>query len=255
MAVLPSVVRRRPDPHAPGRRSRLERTILLVHAVVLVFLCLCVLGQLARGGDVGTGEVAVRFGVTALLLAVAVDLRRRGERLEHLLVLGAALGLATQLDRWPVPGDVSVALALSAVAISSARLLTMTPFLLVLLVSGAAYAVARTAVGDGGVPAGELLDTVLLTGALTVSVAFFVASLEERATTAESLDAEALEREAELVRQQSQELAATAAGRVLHDDVLTALRLIGEARDGIEPQQVRRSCRASVAAVRELTAP
>lgn len=251
------LLRARPDHRGPGRRSRLERAILRIHGLVLLAFALVALAPLAGTEARTPGELTVRLLLAATLVLVALHLQRVGERPVQLLALAIGLGLGMLLDLWPMPGDITTGLAHTAFAISCARLLRIGVFAVALVASSGIYAAGRLLVSDAGMPPAMVVDSALLTAALTISLAFFVSSLEDRTRAAESLDQHALAREHELHRQHSLEAAVSAAGRVLHDDVLTALRLVGDAdpADPPDPAVVRRACRDAIASVREVAGP
>lgn len=247
-------LRRRPDLRGAARSARLERTLVHVHAAILGAYVVVTAAPLlwTPSGVVGP---AARVALALVFAAVATDLLRRGERMLHLGVLTAALGLAVALESVQRPVDLGPDLAFSAVAISGARLLRLVPFSGALLVLGGAFSVVMS-LSPGDTPLLQHLDAALLGAALSVSIAGFVGTLEEGARTAERLDEVALARERTLHRERSAEHAAAAAGRVLHDEVLTSLRLVAEsAEQRLDPDAVRASCRASARSVREETRP
>lgn len=245
-------LRRRPGLRGAGRSSRLERTLVHVHAAILGAYAVVTAAPLLW--DVpGVVGPAARVALAGVYAAVALDLLLRGERVVHLAVLTGALGLAVVLQSLPRPGDLGPDLAYSAVAISGARLLRLLPFTVALLLLGVAYS-ASTTLGSSGTPLLQHVDAVLLGAALSVSLAGFVGTLEEGTRAAERLDDEALTRERALHRERSAQHAAAAAGRVLHDEVLTSLRLVAESADRrLDADAVRTSCRASALSVREET--
>lgn len=247
-------LRRRAVLRGPGRSSRLERTLVHVHAAILGVYVVVAPAPLLWAGDATPGEVAARLCLAGVFAAVAADLLARGERLVHLPVLTASLGLAIVVESVHRPGDVAPMLAYSAVAISAVRLLRLVPTAVVLLGVGVAFGALLASTPDGA-PLLQYLDGALLGAALSLSIAGFVDSLENGTRTAEQLDAEALARERVLHREQGRRSAAAAVGRVLHDDVLASLRLVADVRHDHDPAVVRASCRASARAVRDEVAP
>lgn len=242
-------------PHgATGGLAQLERTLVRFHAVLLVSFGLFIMVPALGGTHRPQHELMVHVLISFVQFAIAVDLLLRGERPVQLLALLLTLVLVPQFHAHPVPGEISIGVALAAFAFSAVRLLAPRW----LLASGVlAIAVYLLGCGLSGIePIQPSLDHILLTGAMVLAAKSFFDALEQGTLTAIWADGAARAQRTMVAHREAENRAAHNARRVLHDDVLTVLRSISEGSDTRPAHHdVRVLCRETVQRVEEVMNP
>ncbi|QIK67809.1 hypothetical protein G7072_16950 [Nocardioides sp. HDW12B] len=241
------------DVPSTTHRERLRRTVRLLHAAVLTLFALAVLVSLVRGES--TAYVVSHLALVAGLLLVAVLTLVRGERADHLVLL-LPLAATTVLPPFREAGDVSAGLAVNAVLLTAVRTLSLPRCALVIGVTVAAHASLR-GILDGGLTVVEVADPYLLSVTNIAVAGIIVATLERSTAALDAAAARSAERTLAVLRRESADRAVDGARRVLHDDVLTALRAVADPSEaaGAPPsERLVAACRTAVASVEALDA-
>lgn len=228
-------------------RVRLQRTVRLLHAAVLTLFAVALVGSLTRGES--TAYLVTHLVlVGGCLLAAALTLVR-GERAEHLLLVGPLAAL-TVLPPFREAGDVSAGLMVNAVLLNAVRTLSPPLCAAVFAATVGAHAALRGILTDG-LTVAELSDPYLLSVTNIAVAGIIVASLERSTSEIDTAAARSADQTLALVRRQSVDRAVDGARRVLHDDILTALRAVA---DGRPDDPVRDGCRDAVASFERIDA-
>ena len=201
-------------------RARLQRTVRLLHAAVLALFAVALVGSLTRGES--TAYVVAHLVLVAGCLLAAVLTLVRGERAEHLLLVGPLAAL-TVLPPFDEVGDVSSGLMVNAVLLNAVRTLSPPLCAAVFAATVGAHAALRGILADG-LTVAELADPYLLSVTNIAVAGIIVASLERSTSEIDTAAAQSATRALALVRRESADRAVDGARRVLHDDILTALR-------------------------------
>ena len=226
----------------------MERNIVRLHVLLLLtFSTFIVLPAVTEPGQDDPAQLAARAAIAAINLLVVVDLIRAGERPRHLAILTLPVALVWSLELHAVPGDVSAALAVTGFSLSAARLLRRPWAVAALAVVGVPYICIRVLAGASP---WTTTDDYLLGTAMSLAAIAFVEALEIAIRRAAEVDARLAAQQSALHRQWSEKRAATAAGRVLHDDVLVALRMLQEPDS--DRADVVDACRRAVHSVQTL---
>ena len=244
-----NVVVRPPRPHQGRERTaRLQRMILRIHGALMLSFAVFTLLPLTVSDDLAPLEVAARFATAAVDIAVLIDLQVRGERLLHTAVLTLPVAFAVFGIIEPRVGDVTSALALAAFALSASQVLTRIAFAICVPLLGAPYVVVSL-IGQHSTKA---LDDSLVAAAMTFAAAVFVDALASAIVRAAEVDAAVARERAALEEDEARLRAANTAGRVLHDEVLVALRMLSDPH--VPREALRTACSRAVTAVRDLAA-
>lgn len=228
-------------------RARLQRTLRLLHAAVLALFAVALAGSLTRGESTAY-VVAHLVLVAGCLLAAALTLVR-GERAEHLLLVGPLAAL-TVLPPFDGVGDVSSGLLVNAVLLNAVRTLSPPLCAAVFAATVGAHAALRGILADG-LTVAELADPYLLSVTNVAVAGIIVASLERSTSEIDTAAEQSASRALALVRRESADRAVDGARRVLHDDILTALRAVA---DGRPDDRFRDGCRDAVASFERIDA-
>ncbi len=225
------------------------RSILGAHASILVSLGLFT--ALPWVGTMSWTEPTAlhRGAISVVLLGTAFDVFRRGERVAHLVILGATfLVLTPTLGTNPVPNDSTAGMTLSAVGIMAARLLPLINALGLVTVLSGVHAVT---LGAFRLPeAGLSLDAAVLSLGTAAAAVGFVNAMQASAIDTELMAMVNQERELELARVEAELHARTISRRVLHDDVLGTLHFISDSQ--ASASRTRAQCRSTIAAIRRV---
>ena len=221
-------------------RARLGRVTSRLHAFLLANFAAITAASAFSGGPAGWEHLAVAgVEIVAATLALVAD-----SRPWLLAVLAPAIPLALAFSVADA-SDLADGLALAAFCLTAAITLRARHHVPLVLAAGAAYAAAAHALlpswGVNGI------STVVVAVGQTLVAGAFLAILRHSAA---GLDAAELETRAglgRLVEAEQRERVIDEARRVLHDEVLTALRAV---HDGGAPARgAREGCSAAVAAV------
>lgn len=232
-------------------RERLRRHLAVIHGSVLGGLALVVV---ATGLVTVDGQRLPHLLLGAGLVVLGLLTAFRGERAQHLL-LSLPLAVAGALPAFAEAGDVSGPMTLTASFLNAVRTLPTARSVGVVAAASAAFFTVR--IGSGVEVDAYLLGSYLLGVANTFVAGAFVASLERSADAMDEASAAAHAGSMRLAAQQARERAVEDARRVLHDEVLTALRAVADAPSPSVTTQadregkVRALCRDAVAAVDE----
>ncbi|WP_107766179.1 ATP-binding protein [Nocardioides terrigena] len=223
------------------------RSILGAHASILMSLCLfSALPWVGKSWV--TSEIAMLRSVIAIvLLCVALDVFRDGERVRHLVLLVGTFLVATPtLGTHGVPNDGTTGMVLSALGLMAARLMWLPLALGVVATCAGVHIVVLRALDLAG--AGLTLDTIVLALSTASAAVSFVNAMQHSSITTEQVALANRQRELELAKEETERDARGISQRVLHDDVLGTLHLIADA--SAPPPRIRRQCSATVAAMK-----
>lgn len=246
MGDLSRALPRRPH-RGDDRLSRLERALLWVHGGMLVCFAAVSVGPLLETASPSLAQVLPRVTILATYLLVAIDLQVRGERREHIVVLLVPLVAVGALQTAPIASDVASGLTIGAIALSAARQLTPWGYLSVMLPAGAFHVASRTMLGGDF---GDAVSDVVVGVGTAYAVYAFAEALRSAAERAVAADAETARQRHAAAREDAQRRAVAAAGQALHDEVLVALRAVGDAAQST--LRVREVCSRAVQAVAEI---
>ncbi|GAA1911991.1 sensor histidine kinase [Nocardioides hwasunensis] len=227
------------------------RSILGAHACLLIslaaFTALPLMGRISLRDP----SVPQRLAISLVLVAVAIDVFRRGERRTHLVVLGLAFLLLTPvLATQPVTNDSTVSLTLTAVGIMAARLLAMGRALALVAVLGSIHVLSLWWLDLPNT--GLSFDEMVLVVATAAAAIGFVNAMQAGAIATERVREANRERELEITRAEAELVARTMSRRVLHDDVLGTLHLLS---DPVAPtQRAAQQCRSTAEVIRGVLA-
>lgn len=245
------LLRSRREHRGRGQLASLERTVLALHAALLVTIAALMLLPLLSH-PVPMSAVGLRVSLGLLEMVVAVDLLRSGEQLWHLAVFAVAFVFVVPIIQvHPEPGDVGSIMTSSACALSAIRLFSPRRYVYILGAFGVTYFIVRLLAGPGTGFAEEL-DGFLLGGAMTFAAGALIDALEAGTANAVTLDEAAARQERELQRSRDEAMASDAARRVLHDEVLSALRAVSEGSLQTA-ERTRNACRLAVSSVHSIT--
>lgn len=231
----------------PDRRARLERALDRVHGGILLSFAAVSVAPLVENADLPASQLVPRLVIVATYLCVAFDLQRRGERRAQLGLLCLPLLSAAGLQVEPLASDVASGLTVGAIALSAARQLRPSGYLAVMAPAGVAHAVLRMIAG--GEADAALSDVVVGVG-MTYAVYAFADSLHRAMDRSVAADEETSRQRDAAARDEAERRATAAAGRALHDEVLVALRAVGDA--SLDTATKRGTCARAVAAVAEI---
>lgn len=245
MGIRASVVLQR----EPGedRLARINQVLLRVHGGMLLTFALVSIGPMFESGTLPLAQWAPRAIVVFAYVLVACDLQLRGERPAHLAVLLVPLLAVASAEAVPISNDVASGLSVGALALSAARQLRPLPYLGFMVLAGIAHSAVRWLAG-GSVD--EALADVVVGIGMTFAVHAFAAALERAAKRSVEADAKTSRQRQAAAREEAQRRAVAAAGQALHDEVLVALRTVGDG--SVSRERTRRVCEKAVEAVAEL---
>lgn len=206
----------------------------------------------ARGASGGAREVYV----VAALVALVVVVRCVGGRL-RLLDLPLLAGPALLVNAVPAvllpQGGLVGGLMSSFFLVGATTALTRTWGLVLLGVTVAVWLVASTTAYSDQTVA-DALDIAALNTGMVVAEVVFLRSLVGNARVQDRLAAEQERLETAAGLDDLEHAATSVVQRVLHDDVLSALRAVADGSSA-SPEDVRRACRDAAAAVRAQAGP
>ena len=227
--------------HGEGQhRARLGRVVSRLHAFLLANFAVITAAAALAGGPGATEHLAVA-GIEIVAAGLAFML---GSRPWMLAVLAPAIPLALASSVADA-SDLADGLALAAFCLTAAVTLRAWQHVPLLLAAGAAYAAgALTLLPSWGVNG---VSTVVVAVGQTLVAGAFLAILRRSAAALDAAEWETRAGLGRLVEAEQRERVIDEARRVLHDEVLTALRAV---HDGDAPSRgARQGCAAAAAAV------
>lgn len=223
---------------ASAHRARLDRTVRRVHALLLVTFAAVTVAS--RPADplhllLAAGHVALALGVVLV-----------GERRWHVVPALAMVVLAAG-PSFSSAGDVAAGVAMGAALLSAVRTLDRVGYAVVAVLAVGLHSTVQVLQGSfHDLPV--VLGTYLLAVTNCLVAGVLVESLERRTDQLDAAEARTVAARLATIEDEEERRAVAAAVRVLHDDVLNALRgLSGDASRSVE--SVRRDACAAVEAV------
>ena len=212
-------------------------------SLAALFLTVSALLAAMTGQSLGTARL-----VPGLVVAAAAVLAARGPRTATVVLLAAAVAVASLLDDGPAQATGPPVYALGALAYAVALLYRTRTVAVLVAVGGLGYIALRTTRhGDDVVL--RALDDVTVLGSIAVVGSMLFTILNRISLASDATERARLEAEVGTAIELAERQRQRAVHHLLHDDVIAALRMVADfPRHTLE--RVRTTCRRTAEAIR-----